>query len=102
MPPDYLFTGWFAFVLLGPQGLSKVTLETLSADPAKTPKKGRAAIRASDAAFKDEERKENVGGTGVYNRGTSIKDKCISTLVPACVSLKTEMPLAIFENLSVN
>ena len=73
MPVDYMFSGWLAFVLLGPQGVSEMTLSCLAAGSNKdtAPKKGRAAIRKEEAQRKDAERSAGVGATGPYKRGVT-------------------------------
>ena len=78
MPSGYMFNGWFAFVCVGPQGLSSQTLGCLAAgDNAKqTPKQSRAALRAADATRKTAERTADERATGptVYRRGTTMED----------------------------
>ena len=75
MPPNYVFTGFYCFMLLGPQGLSDVTLPVLAGKSSdKIPKMGRAAIRAMESESRDVEREAGMGSTGVYKRGTSKGD----------------------------
>ena len=77
MPLKYFFTGYFAFVLFGPQGISGHSLECLTPDGEGVKKKSREQARKEDQMAKKSERDASVGGyvPGDYNRGIMIRDK---------------------------
>ena len=83
MPPKYVFTGYMAFVLFGPQGLAEQTLGCLSTDGTQVTKKGRAATRKEVAKEKQTEREAGVGGyvPDQYRRGVSIQHKAQAAFV---------------------
>jgi hypothetical protein len=78
MPPKwFVFTGYFTFLLFGPQPLSGKTLTMLTEDSKNIQKKGRKATREENKKTKDEERKTGDGGAlpVPYKRGVAIQDK---------------------------
>jgi hypothetical protein len=77
MPVKYFFTGFFAFLLFGPQGISGSSLECLSTDGKNAPKKSRAQARKEDLDVRNKEREASVGGyvPEDYRRGVNIRDK---------------------------
>ena len=77
MPLKYFFTGYFAFVLFSPQGISGHSLECLSPDGEGVKKKSREQARKEDQVAKKAERDASVGGyvPGDYNRGVMLRDK---------------------------
>jgi hypothetical protein len=77
MPVKYFFTGYFAFVLFGPQGISGKTLECFSPDGDGVPKKSRNQARKEEASVKQSERDASVGGyvPPDYTRGVMLRDK---------------------------
>lgn len=75
MKGNYLFTGFFSFLLFGPQPMSGRTLSFLLEDDKNFEKVGRAAARAKDSQIKDAERSADVGSGGSYHRGVNMKDK---------------------------
>jgi hypothetical protein len=75
LPPKYVFTGYFVFVLFGPQPTSGKTLSCLTADgTTNMMKSGRAAARKEAAEVKKAEREEGTDD-GIYRRGVALKDK---------------------------
>ena len=52
MPDKYTFTGFFAFVLFGPHGLSELKLSCLSVDGKGVPQQGRRSAREEDGEQK--------------------------------------------------
>ena len=86
-PEDYMFSGYFAFALLGPQGLSSVTLNCLTAGDSKAAvKQSRAQLRAADAERKTAERKADMGGGPNDHRGSTLRDKEACANLAATVS----------------
>jgi hypothetical protein len=77
MPVKYFFTGFFAFLLFGPQGISGTTLECLSPDGKNSKKKSRAMARKEEVEVKQREREAANGGyvPDDYRRGVNIRDK---------------------------
>jgi hypothetical protein len=77
MPVKYFFTGFFAFILFGPQGISGTTLECLSSDGKNVSKKSRAQARKDDLEVRKKERDTAVGGfiPEDYRRGVNLRDK---------------------------
>jgi hypothetical protein len=71
MPPRWLFNGWFAFVLFGPQGISTQRLSCLSKDGKDVPKASRAVVKAKEAEAKCATRRADDSGT----RGMSVQDQ---------------------------
>ena len=69
MPDNWLFNGYFAFVLFGPKGLPAKTFSCLmEKDDDKVEKKGRSELRKAEAEAKSKERQAAAG------RGVSVKD----------------------------
>ena len=83
MPPKYIFNGYMAFVLFGPQGIAEQTLTCLSEDGKKTAKKGRAAARAQESEIKNREREAGTGGyvPEQFRRGVSLQSKAQSAFL---------------------
>jgi hypothetical protein len=83
MPPKYVFNGYMAFVLFGPQGIAEQTLSCLSEDGKRVEKKGRAAVRKEVADEKKTEREAGEGGyaPAQYRRGISIQTKAQSAFL---------------------
>jgi hypothetical protein len=77
MPPKWMFTGFFCFVLFGPKPLSGKTLTSLTEDGrTNIAKKSRKTTREEDKDVKDKEREAGIGGDNVtYNRGVTMADK---------------------------
>jgi len=74
MPPKYIFNGYMAFALFGPQGFAEQTLGVLSEDGKGVKKKGRAAQRKEEAKVIELERNSGSGGyvPEDYRHGISI------------------------------
>ena len=69
-------------MILGPEeGMAETTFSVLSEDGKNVQKKGRAAVRKEEAAMKTAERKANLGGTDIYARGSSMRDKHSAALL---------------------
>jgi hypothetical protein len=77
MPAKYFFTGYFAWVLFGPQGISGESLSCISPDGDSVPKKGRAQARKDDLEVRNKERETAADGyiPEQYHRGVNLKDK---------------------------
>ena len=77
MPDRYFFTGYMAFVLFGPDGLSNKRLSCLSPDGEDVDIVGRDAARKEAAKSKKEERAAGNGGfvPDCYARGVNLKEK---------------------------
>jgi hypothetical protein len=71
MPEKWMFNGWFAFVLYGPQGVSTKSLSVLSKDGKNVPKQSRAETRAKEAQVNEAKRRNERSG----ERGTSTMDQ---------------------------
>ena len=76
MPDNYLYNGYFAFVLCGPNGLSEKSLSCLMEKEAGTEKKGRATVRKENSDAKQKEQSASSG------HGVSVKDNI------ACAALE--------------
>ena len=78
MPPKWMFTGYFSFLMFGPQPLSGKTLTSLTEDGrSNLAKKGRKATRDEELNTKGKEREAGVGeeASTVYKRGVPMQDK---------------------------
>jgi hypothetical protein len=76
-PVKYFFTGFFAFILFGPQAISGETLECLAVDSVNVKKKSQAQARKDDLVVKQKEREASVGGfiPEDYRWGVNLRDK---------------------------
>jgi len=83
MSPKYVFNGYMAFALFGPQGVAEESLSCLSEDGKGVPKKSRAATRKEEAKVKELERNAGTGGyvPEPYRRGVSIHAKATTAFM---------------------
>ena len=77
MPSNYIFSGYMAFALFGPMGLSQTRLSAFTITGTDVTKKGRKKLRAEASKQKDEERRATVSTVviDVDRGGVSGKDK---------------------------
>jgi len=77
MPANYIFNGYFAFMLFGPRPLSSCPFTCLSTDGKGCEKKSRTTCRKEEAEAKQAEREAGTGGHAPedYRRGMSLNNK---------------------------
>lgn len=75
MPEDHFFNGHFAFVVFGPQGLSKVALSHFSADDPNVPKHGRKKAREMEVSQKNKQRENTALPDDHNRRGLALKNE---------------------------
>lgn len=78
MPTDYVFSGYIAFVVFGPQGISKTSLSFFHADDPNVPKSSRKKARLKEAQAKENERMASSLPEDANRRGVSGKQSMVS------------------------
>ena len=76
-PSNWFFTGYFTFLLFGPNPVSGKTLTTLTEDGRNVKKKGRKAAREEARTVKDKERIAGDGGDSTFQRGENMDERVV-------------------------